>query len=96
MTNTAAAQSFTADAQAIIDDIEMRLGRFNATAKLAPNAFGGFDVRAPFGGWVRVAKDDADWIIYILDANKAVHGSQRLSGCFALLDGVAAQVAVLL
>ena len=101
MTNTSLtateASAFTADAALIIDDLVDRVGPFTP-AELRPNAWGGFDVRQATSGTgvVRVAKDDAEWVVMLLTHNGVMLGSQRLSGCFATVEQVAFLVAGLI
>ena len=96
MTNTTAAQGFTADAQAILDDVQDRLGTFTAQANVRPNSFGGFDMHQPMGGTIRTERDDTDWIVCLFDSGMRLQGSQRLGGTFAGLGHVAYVVAGLL
>ena len=96
MTKTAAPQTFTAEAQAILDDIQDRRGTFTASANVRPNAFGGFDWHRPMGGTIRTERDDTDWIVYVFDSGMWLQGSHRLSGTFSRLSFVASVVADLL
>lgn len=96
MTKTAAPQTFTAEAQAILDDIQDRRGAFTASANVRPNAFGGFDMHQPMGGTIRTERDDTDWIVYVFDSGMRLQGSQRLSGNFAGTGYVASIVADML
>lgn len=96
MTKTAAPQAFTAEAQAILDDIQDRWYASRSSANVRPNAFGGFDMHQPMGGAIRTARDDTDWIVYVFDSGMRLQGSHRLSGTFSRLSFVASVVADLL